>query len=80
MKIMFKSFFSASSALRCSGVVGVEFLNCGSVMFAFVLLGVFLYCPLPITSSHGCRWGLSLCYSPSGLSWDRNSIFVALGV
>ena len=55
VKIWFKSFSSASSTLGCSGVVGVESPDCGGVMLVFVLIGVFLYCHLPVASSSGCN-------------------------
>ena len=81
MMMIFKSFSSASSALLCSGLVGVDSLDSGGVMLVFLLLGVFLYCRLPIASSSRCRWGLSLSlwYSPGGLRWVRGSMSVALG-
>lgn len=62
MRLFWRSFFSVSSALECSGLAGVESLNSGGVVLVFLLLTVFLYCFLHIPSFSGSSWGLFLSW------------------
>ena len=76
MTIIFRSFSSDSFALLCSGLVGVASLDSGGVMLVFLMLGVFLYCRLPIASSSRCLWGSPSLYV---FRWVRGLMSVVLG-
>ena len=66
LKLFLMSFSSTPSALGCSGLNVLELLvSCGAILL-FMLLNVFLHCPLFISSAKRCRW------SP----WLQGSLFL----
>ena len=58
-------------------LAGVESLDSGGVILVFLLLSEFLFCLLPISSSSGCRWGLSTLVT-QWCVWARDSMSAAL--